>query len=84
MVKEARELVRTCEAEADVFCLFGFATSFQALWSPMGGALGVEMCTHGEVIEGDLSHAAEIKQWFGRMGGNIMRSVSQAMQEMPA
>jgi hypothetical protein len=84
MVKEGRELMRTFEAEDVVFCLFGFATSFNVLWSPVGGALGIEVFTHGEVIEPDLSNASKIRTWFDRIGGNIMRSVSRAMQDMPA
>jgi len=83
MVKEARKLVATLEAEDVVFCLFGFATSFHLLWSPGGGVLGSELFTHGEVIEPDLSNASKIKGWFGMLGGNIMRSVNRAMQEMP-
>ncbi len=84
MVKEARNLVGTLKAEDVVFSLFGFATSFQVLWSSVGGALGIEVFTHGEVIEPDLSNASNIRGWFDRIGGNIMRSVNRAMQEMPA
>jgi len=83
-VKEARALVRTVEAEDVIFCLFGFATSFQVFSSAVGGALGMEVFTHGEVIEPDLSHASDIKAWFNRIGGNILRSIGRAMQEMPA
>jgi predicted hotdog family 3-hydroxylacyl-ACP dehydratase len=83
MVKEARQLVATLKAEDIVFCLFGFATSFQLLWSSDGGALGIDVFTHGEVIEPDLSGAAKIRAWFQRIGDNIMRSASTAMQEMP-
>lgn len=83
LVKEARQLVATLEAEDVVFCLFGFATSFQLLWSPEGGALGIEVFTHGEVIEPDLSRATQINAWFSRIGGNVMQSVSRAMHEMP-
>jgi hypothetical protein len=83
LVKEARELVRSVEAEEVIFCLFGFATSFQVLSSAVGGTLGMEVFTHGEVIEPDLSHAGEIKVWFSRIGGSIIRSVDRAMREMP-
>ncbi len=83
MVREAREFMRTLEAEDAVFCLFGFATSFNVLWSPLGGALGIEVFTHGEVIEPDLSNASKIRAWFDRIGGNIMRSIRRAMQELP-
>lgn len=83
MVKEGRELIRTLNAEDVVFGLFGFATSFQVLWSPVGGAVGIEVFTHGELIEPDLSNASKIRAWFGRIGGNIMRSIRRAMQEMP-
>jgi len=83
LVKEARQLVASLQAEEAVFCLFGFATSFHVLPSPDGGILSSELFTHGEVIEPDLTNAAKIKAWFHMLGGNIMRSVSGAMQEMP-
>jgi hypothetical protein len=83
MVKEARQLVATRKAEDVVFCLFGFATSFELLWSPVGGVLGSQLFTHGEVIEPNLSNASKIKAWFGLLGSNIMHSVTRAMRDMP-
>ena len=83
MVKEARQLVATLNAEDVVFCLFGFATSFELLWSPGGGVLGSQLFTHGEVIEPNMSNASKITAWFGMLGSNIMRSVTRAMRDMP-
>lgn len=83
ILKAARQLVATLDAEDSVFCLFGFATTFEWFLSPVGGALGVHLFSHGEVIANELSEAPQIRAWFDRLGRNVMRSITHAMSEMP-